>query len=69
MTSPIHRIRVECPACGHSFVDWWRPSMNFGLESFTDEYVRQASTATCPQCGYVTEVGALLVLPTDPPVD
>lgn len=61
MTSPPQSIHVTCSACGHGFEDWWRPSLNFALEHFDEEYVRQASTATCPECGHVTALGVLTV--------
>ena len=31
MTSPPTEIEVECPACGHSFITWHRPSVNLSL--------------------------------------
>lgn len=63
MTSPPEQISsVECPECGHIFEDWYRPSINADLdpEMATDaEYMRQATTATCPSCGQVAELGVL----------
>ncbi len=35
--------------------------MNFGLDDFDEEYPREASTATCPSCGHVVELDALIV--------
>jgi endogenous inhibitor of DNA gyrase (YacG/DUF329 family) len=61
MTSPVEEIRVECPTCGTTFDDWTRGSINLDLDDFDDDYVRRASTATCPSCGQVVDLGALVV--------
>lgn len=61
MTSPPEQIRVRCPGCGTVFEDWWRPSINLRLDRFDQEYMRQATTATCPECGTVTDLGVLVV--------
>jgi len=61
MSSPVARIDVVCPACGHKYQDWYRASLNFMLETFSDDYVRQASTATCPECEHVVDLSILLV--------
>jgi predicted RNA-binding Zn-ribbon protein involved in translation (DUF1610 family) len=44
---------VECPACGEAYRDWFRASLNLELESFSEDYIHEASTATCPGCGHV----------------
>jgi ribosomal protein S27AE len=61
MTGPVEEIRVECPRCGTVFDDWKRGSINLNLEDVDDDYTRQASTATCPECGHVVELGTLVV--------
>jgi hypothetical protein len=61
MTSPVEEIRVECARCGVHFDDWRRPSVNLALDDFDDDYLRQASTATCPECGHVHELSTLVV--------
>ncbi len=61
MTSPVEEIRVECPRCATTFDDWTRGSINLDLDAFDDDYVRRASTATCPSCGHVVELDALVV--------
>jgi hypothetical protein len=61
MTSPPQRITVECPACASQYGDWWRPSMNLDLEDFDDDYLEEASTATCPGCGHRVALGSLVV--------
>jgi ribosomal protein S27AE len=61
MTSPPRQIKVECPRCGSSYEDWYRPSINLNLDDFDEDYLRQASTATCPTCGYVVELSTLVV--------
>jgi hypothetical protein len=61
MTSPVQRITVECPRCHEEFEDWYRASINLNIEHFDDDYIRQASTATCPSCELVVELGTLVV--------
>ena len=48
MTSPPRPIRVGCPGCGHEYDDWYRPSLNLDLDDFDEDYVREATTGTCP---------------------
>lgn len=60
MTSPPKEIEVTCPDCGHFYLDWYRPSINFSLDSFDDAYLEEASTTTCPSCGVKYDVGTLL---------
>ncbi len=50
MTSPPEPISVWCPKCNLIYEDWWRPSINSALDSFDDEYIEEASSATCPRC-------------------
>jgi hypothetical protein len=61
VTSPPERIQVLCPKCGTTHQDWYRASLSLTLDHFDDEYIRQASTATCPTCGTVVELGTLIV--------
>jgi len=61
MTSPVEQIRVECPRCGTVFDDWRRASINRNLDDVDDDYVHRASTATCPECGHVADLGSLVV--------
>ena len=61
MTSPPRKINVECPKCGARYDDWHRPSINLDLDNFDEEYLRRASTATCPSCGHVVELRTLVV--------
>jgi endogenous inhibitor of DNA gyrase (YacG/DUF329 family) len=63
MTSPPEQILVECPSCHHVYEDWWRPSINLQIEDFDDEYLREASTATCPKCGKKVDLEVLTVEP------
>jgi predicted RNA-binding Zn-ribbon protein involved in translation (DUF1610 family) len=52
MTAPPEDIQVACPNCGTIYNDWWRPSINFSLgEEFDDDYLYEASSSTCPECG------------------
>lgn len=64
MTSPPSPIRVECRRCGTVWEDWHRPSINARLDpemAADQEYLREASTATCPKCRHVAEIGTLIV--------
>ena len=63
MTSPPKNVTVECPKCGSSYETIHRASMNLALDDFDEEYVREMSTGTCPSCGHVVELGALVVEP------
>jgi endogenous inhibitor of DNA gyrase (YacG/DUF329 family) len=66
MTSPVEKLTVECPKCGRVYEDWHRRSVNVGLDpSLADEeYLRETSTATCPDCGHTVEIGILIADPT-----
>ena len=59
MTSPIQPITVCCPHCNLYYEDWWRPSINFALDHFGDDYLEAASTATCPRCSTKVHLGTL----------
>jgi endogenous inhibitor of DNA gyrase (YacG/DUF329 family) len=62
MTSPVEEIEVQCPRCNKTYRDWYRGSFNPDLgETWSEEYMRQATTATCPDCGHVVELGILIV--------
>ena len=62
MTSPPEQITVQCPRCGFEYEDWYRPSINLNLgDDFSEEYLREASTATCPECGFTVELSTLVV--------
>jgi predicted RNA-binding Zn-ribbon protein involved in translation (DUF1610 family) len=58
---PPQRIVVECPECGERYEAWFRASMNLDLEDFSEDDMREASTATCRSCGHVVELGSLIV--------
>ena len=61
MTSPIEFIRVQCPSCGEVFETQYRASMNLGLDDFSDKYIEEMSTGTCPKCETKVDLGALVV--------
>ena len=64
MTSPCETIAVDCPACGQRYEDWYRASVNADLDpslAADDEYMRECSTATCPQCSHVVDLAVLVV--------
>ena len=61
MTSPIEKIMVQCPKCGNDYEDWYRASINLMLDDFDEDYLRQASTATCPVWKHTVDLGVLTV--------
>jgi len=61
MTTPPEEITVICPKCGEKYQDWYRASMNLQLDNFDDEYLEQASTATCPHCEHKVHLDVLVV--------
>ena len=60
MTSPPRQIDVRCPSCGTVYKDWYRASINLMLDDFDEDYLREASTATCPSCSLTVELGGLI---------
>lgn len=61
VTSPATTVEVRCE-CGHTFTTTYRPSINLTLgEEWTEERIRSATTAACPRCGAVIELGSLIV--------
>lgn len=65
MTSPPEQVTVRCPNCSHVYRDWRRASINLDLDPVTtaedEDYVRQATTAMCPECKHVVEFASLIV--------
>lgn len=62
MTMPVEMIRVRCPRCGFEWPDWFRPSINLGLgERFSKRYLREATSAVCPNCRKFIDLGSLIV--------
>jgi hypothetical protein len=62
MTSPIEEITIKCPVCKQVFQDWYRGSINLMMDPWaTEEYIQQAQSATCPQCGHVVDLGGMTV--------
>ena len=61
VTTPPKAITVECPHCGTRYDDWYRPSLNFDIEEFDADYVRESTTATCPTCGTIVGLETLIV--------
>lgn len=60
MTSPVEEIQVICPGCGHVYRDWHRASFNFSLgEEFSEEYLAEATSATCPKCRFKVRLTTL----------
>ena len=61
MTSPSENIKIKCPQCKTVYKDWYRPSINLDLENFDPEYIKEATTATCPRCKTTIELDCLIV--------
>ena len=62
MTSAAQRVEVVCPGCGFEYEAWHRPSINLTLgEEWTEEEIRQATTARCPACGLEVDLTTLIV--------
>lgn len=61
MTSSVREIDIECPECGEVYRDWYRASINLALDDFDDEYIEEASTATCPSSGYKVTISTLII--------
>jgi hypothetical protein len=59
MSNPCELIIVWCP-CGTLYRDSRRPSMNFSMDDFDDDYIERMSSTTCPNCGLSTQMGTLL---------
>lgn len=61
MTSPPKKVKVKCPKCGQVYDDWYRPSIDLALDHFDDEYIEEATTATCPHCKHKVSFEVLIV--------
>lgn len=64
MTSPAEQIEVICPECGVRFETWYRASINADLDPelvADEEYMKEATTATCPGCGQQADIPTLIV--------
>ena len=44
----------------YSMWEYW-PCINVTIETWTEEEIRRATTATCPDCGVTVRLTALLV--------
>jgi predicted RNA-binding Zn-ribbon protein involved in translation (DUF1610 family) len=61
MTSPPEKITIQCPRCGEVYEDWYRATVNRGLDDFDEEYLRQCFKAACPKCGHEVKFDLLVV--------
>jgi DNA-directed RNA polymerase subunit RPC12/RpoP len=61
MKSPPREITVICPKCWAEYRDWIRPSINLALDDFDEEYLDQATSATCPKCMHKVSIDVLIV--------
>ena len=63
MTTPPEEITVLYPKCGEEYRDWIRRSVNADLDpeiAADEEYLREASSVTCPRCAHRIEIGTLI---------
>ena len=61
MTMPLERIRIKCPQCGNIYKDCYRPSINFTLADYDDDFIEEATTSTCPHCNLKVHHNTLVV--------
>jgi len=62
MTTPPKEIEVECPACGHGFVTWHRPSVNLSLgEKWTKKDLDKLRFVDCGRCNFRFEKELIVV--------
>ena len=62
MSSPARTIEIHCKGCGASYSSLsYRPAINLTTEDWTQEEIRESTTATCPECGLEVQLTALLV--------
>jgi len=61
MTSPPEKINVCCSSCGKIYEDWYRASINLGLDDFDDEYIEEATSSECKSCGHKVRHDSLIV--------
>jgi len=52
VTTPAYEIEVNCEACGETYADWRRDSVNLTVSPMTDEEVDEQLSTTCPACGH-----------------
>lgn len=66
MTSPPQRVGLVCEGCGAMFEAWRRPSINLTLgEPWTEDEIREATRARCPECGLEVALAVLIVAAED----
>ena len=61
MTSPPRQIVIDCPGCHAVYETLWRPSMNLSVDDFSEEYMAEMSSGTCPHCRLVVTLETLVV--------
>jgi hypothetical protein len=60
VTSPPVQVLLVCPACGETYLGWYRPSINTWLEDWSDAEIAEATSARCPACGHRTPLEAMV---------
>lgn len=58
---PPEPVKINCPACGHTYHDWIRRSVNLDLDDFDEAYVDACSSAVCPHCEHKVYFDTLTV--------
>ena len=61
MATPTYEIEVNCEACGETYADWRRDSVNLTASSMTEEEVDEQLSTTCPACAH-QDVGLGLIV-------
>lgn len=57
---PVERITVDSPACGPLLQTACRASFELDPE-FSDDYIEEMTTRTCPSCGHSVALAGLVV--------
>ena len=52
VTTPAYEIEANCEACGETYADWRRDSVNLMVSPMTEEEVDEQLSTTCPACGH-----------------
>jgi hypothetical protein len=62
MDTPPEEMRIRCPRCGAQYDAWREEEMNLDLDTFDDESLESASSASCPMCGLTVSFDELVAV-------